>query len=288
MEPPGSPLTKSIASLASAAKRAEPSPRVAGVARGAHDGKSLEGNMHATIELASLVDQAEASASANAKALRCLETQQSAQIADFEARIRRLEQQDITDAAARAAASVAQAEDIARLKSTVGRLDRERKELLLRAAATRIEEIVIEDALSITRGELRLAQLYSLHNVRALIKRFKSGDTDGLPAFVDTSFIAKAESLQAAMEGRLDSVLQGDVRLGVNAVKMMGAAAAHQDPADNSDDWDGLLVTVDEIYGGKAEHAAVLAMVRAYIFVRMGATMETNPATAPRQYLAAP
>lgn len=170
------------------------------------------------------------------------------------------------------------------LAATVGRLEQDRQRLLLRAAATRIDEIIVEDALSIPKADMRSAKLFSAEHVKMLIKRFGGGFRD-VPPFVDDAFIARATAELPAMFQRKKDILSlPGVSSGMATVVATGGLTAHNDPADNLLDWEHLLDTAGVLYEGCPEKGSVLAMVRAYVDTRLHARMEPVLATQPRGF----
>lgn len=165
------------------------------------------------------------------------------------------------------------------LKSAVASLQRSQARLTLRAAATRIQEIIVEDALGITRDTMRSAKLYTVEAAGLLLRRWRSGNKGGLSPEIDDHLVDKIAAKIADMQARWAAIVADpNVKAGYEAVVRHGDQTAHSDPADDEDQWADLAAIVDRLYGTEPQLAEqVRAMLRQYVEVRRRATTEPAP-----------
>lgn len=168
-----------------------------------------------------------------------------------------------------------QGNTIATLDKVFATHNRRHVKILLRAAASRIEELVIQDALSITRSQMRGAELFSIDRVERMSQRNKKSERIGLPSFVNGDFIRLAVKTLPGMRERLASIkATPGVVAGIATVLKHGGSAAHEDPADEQFDWEQLGNSVALVFRGTPDFDNVQAMARAYVAARMAATTE--------------
>ena len=152
--------------------------------------------------------------------------------------------------------------------------------LTLRSAATRIEELVIEKHMSITRDDVKDMKLFSAERCATIVRNWRKepvGHKPGLPDGLTTAFVDRIDAALPGITKEMATIkADADVAAGIARVKDRGDGVAHSDPGDLPRNWAALGRMADTFCTTPGEQRVVRAMLRQYVALRLAAPTETT------------